>query len=184
MVSEGTTVPQVLIVSARNPYQVTFLLAASIAGFAGFFTGGAPSSKVLELLGPMKYLWFGGLLIGGSVALLSLWRGRNEVALLWERVGLILLAGMLLAFGIATISVEVLTVLDYVFLGLAVAAGGLALWWRKFTAAVLIGAVSVIALNSTGGVLIFGFAVANLYRIQHLNNVLKQRREQRDGDQQ
>lgn len=90
----------------RDPFEVLFLIACICAAITGLFM---PTSPMLHyVFGQYLSLWYGGLGVGGAISLAGVLRPRPlEVSsLIVERVGLWLLAGWLLAYGV-TVIIEV-----------------------------------------------------------------------------
>lgn len=89
-----------LLGSSRSPFQIVVLAACVMAGIVGLLPH--QSTSVLDTLAKgYAHGWYIGLIVGGGLALASLTLRNIALALLIERVGLALLAGLFTAFGIS-----------------------------------------------------------------------------------
>jgi hypothetical protein len=113
--------------SGRSPHELALLIPCFIVGIAGLTVPGRVSTTTLSAL-PLHwlYVWYGGLVLGSAVALTGLMMG-SILGMLIERVGLIVLSGQLLGYGIA---ITVLFGLRGIQFGLLVGAFAVANLWR------------------------------------------------------
>ena len=84
--------------SANSPFQILTVVACLISGVAGLFPH-EPSGVIDQLANGGTQIWYVGLIIGAAIAL----GGRFfqlPMSLLVERVGLFLLAGLMLGYGV------------------------------------------------------------------------------------
>ena len=170
----SNTQPIPIILSPRDSYMILLLLSAAAAGLAGLVTGGDENQAVVRQLGDIgKYAWFSGLLIGGSLALGAVLLGKSAVALMWEKVGLLLLSGTLFAFGTAYMGINGLTAYSPFIAAVGVIAVAVLFWKKHYMWAVFAAAGTLMAMGASGTIIIFGVAIANLDRIIKINQTLK-----------
>jgi len=90
-----------LVRSGRNPFEVLMLCACAIAGAAGLIAPAASSNAITATLPHWEVVcWYSGLLAGGVISLAGVF-ARGVTSLLVERVGIILLACLMLAYALA-----------------------------------------------------------------------------------
>jgi len=90
-----------LIRSGRNPFEVLLLCACAVAGAIGLIAPGASANAITATLPHWEVLcWYSGLLAGGVVSLAGVF-ARGVTSLLVERVGIIILACLMLAYALA-----------------------------------------------------------------------------------
>jgi len=91
----------VLVRSGRNPFEVLMLCACAFAGAIGLLAPNASANAVTNTLPHWEVLcWYSGLLAGGVISLVGVARG-GVMSLLVERVGIILLGCLMLAYALA-----------------------------------------------------------------------------------
>jgi hypothetical protein len=91
--------PRSLILrSANSPFQILTVVACLISGVAGLLPH-EPSGVIDQLASGGAIIWYVGLTLGAAIALGSR-LFQLPVSLLVERVGLLLLAGVMLSYGV------------------------------------------------------------------------------------
>lgn len=104
---------QVIVVdNTRSPFEVLLLLALVLSGISGLI----PHDRVFSvdlLLGDVAWLWYFGILVGGALGFVSTLL-KFPFGLLIERVAMILVAGLMLAYGVGL----------YILIGFAAPRGG------------------------------------------------------------
>jgi hypothetical protein len=91
--------PRALILrSANSPFQILTVVACLISGVAGLFPH-EPSGVIDQLTGGGALIWYSGLILGAAVTLGARFFDL-PTSLLVERVGLYLLAGLALSYGV------------------------------------------------------------------------------------
>lgn len=97
------------VTSRRNPFELWIVLACILTGTVALLPLDTERSGVIDRYLPVLAIpWYVGLLVAGGLALIGTsWRVRTVSgilrALAWERVGLILLSGLMLGYGGAVI---------------------------------------------------------------------------------
>jgi len=88
-----------LVQSGRQPFEVVILTTCFLSGLVGILTGSYPPAVVFAL---HTFAWAYNvcLLLGSSVTLLGVWL-KPVISLLIERIGMIWLGTIFLAYGIA-----------------------------------------------------------------------------------
>lgn len=89
----------------RSPFQVAILVACVVTGIVGLLTGSASPNAIAQLFGNGSALWNLGVLAGGVGSLVAMWL-RFPTNLLAERVGMIWLSTLFLAYGVAIVVVN------------------------------------------------------------------------------
>lgn len=89
----------------RSPFQIAILVACVVTGIVGLATGSASPASIATLFGHGSVLWNIGVLIGGLGSLVAMWL-RFPTNLLTERVGMVWLSTMFLAYGVAIVLVN------------------------------------------------------------------------------
>lgn len=85
---------KILVLSSRSPFELFMLVACILSGITGMFDPVGVSPAAARVLAPwLLYGWYGGLTLGGTIALYGL-LCKTLVSLAVERVGLIVLAAM------------------------------------------------------------------------------------------
>lgn len=93
-----------LVRSGRNPFEVLMLGACVGTGAAGLVEPTATSNAIVSLLPHWEvYTWYAGLLVGGLVGITGVF-SKGVVSLLVERVGLIMLMCLTLAYAAAVLT--------------------------------------------------------------------------------
>jgi hypothetical protein len=93
-----------LVRSGRNPFEVLMLVACVATGVVGLFQPASASNVVTSLLPSWEVAtWYSGLTLGGVVGLFGVSR-KGVMSLMWERVGLIMLTFLMLAYSTAVIT--------------------------------------------------------------------------------
>lgn len=162
-----------IVVSPKNPYHVMLMLAAVGTGITGLIAGDAYSSPILKQLGIVfQYVWFSSLFVGGVIALTTVLLGTTVRALLWERIGLTLLTGIVAAYGVAYIGINKLSETDcWVFLiGIAIMA--VLSIWHKWSYCIVVGLATLALTGFANQIIVFGFVVGNLFRMRDIKRTL------------
>lgn len=81
----------------RQPHEMAFAAACVILGGFGLVAQTSASPGLNQAFGPYVYVWYIGAFIGGLVTISGIARGTVS-ALLVERIGLCILAGVCLAY--------------------------------------------------------------------------------------
>lgn len=116
-----------VIRSGRSAHELLLLIWCLISGAAGIAVPGRVSTSTLSALpGPWLYVWYIGLVVGSATAITGLVLA-SLVGLLVERVGLIILSGLLLSYGVAVVGLFGLRGMQFGLLVSALAAANL---WR------------------------------------------------------
>jgi len=90
-----------LVRSGRNPFEVLLLVACAMAGVIGLVAPNASANAITAALPHWEVLcWYSGLLAGGVISLAGVF-ARGVTSLFVERVGIILLACLMLAYALA-----------------------------------------------------------------------------------
>lgn len=90
-----------LVRSGQNPFEVLMLCACAVAGAIGLVAPNASANAITATLPHWEVLcWYSGLLVGGLVGLAGVF-ARGVTSLFVERVGIILLACLMLAYALA-----------------------------------------------------------------------------------
>lgn len=84
--------------TGRSPFQVLLMVACLISGVSGLFPH-EQRGVIDQLAEGAAGAWYTGLIVGGSVVLVGVCM-RVPTSLLVERVGLLLLTGLFLAYGV------------------------------------------------------------------------------------
>lgn len=85
------------ILVTRNPFEIFMLVALVLSGTLGLLPH-KPTAVDL-IASTFSLVWYSGLILGGSVALLSQW-AHSTFGILLERAAMWLLAGLMTAYGI------------------------------------------------------------------------------------
>lgn len=94
----------ILVRSGRNPFEVWLLVACVVVGIVGLVQPSSTSNAITSLLPGWEVVtWYAGLAGGGAVSLFGVF-GSGLTALLVERVGLIILTCLTLAYSIAVVT--------------------------------------------------------------------------------
>lgn len=80
-------------------------MACVVTGIVGLLTGSASPNAIAQLFGHGSALWNLGVLAGGVGSLVAMWL-RFPTNLLAERVGMIWLSTLFLAYGVAIVVVN------------------------------------------------------------------------------
>jgi hypothetical protein len=92
-------VPRSLIIrSSRSPFAIVLMIACLVSGVAGLLPH-EQRSTIDQLASGAAFVWYLGLLLGGTTVLAAMML-RLPTSLLLERVGLLLLTGLFLAYGV------------------------------------------------------------------------------------
>ncbi len=93
-----------LVRSGRNPFEVLMLVACVATGTVGLFEPSSTSNVITTLLPTWEVTtWYGGLAVGGLVGLVGVFL-NGVLSLLVERVGLIMLTCLTLAYSTAVVT--------------------------------------------------------------------------------
>lgn len=95
-----------LILSARHrPLEIAVLLASLLTGVFGLFSSssGQTVSSIDRILPGYGWVWYAGISLGALVALVSIFMSIPS-SLLWERIGLSILATFFIGFAFAAIT--------------------------------------------------------------------------------
>jgi hypothetical protein len=107
--------------SSRNPFQLWVLAACVISGVIGLLPLGARTGTIDRLLPTLAaLLWYGGLLASSAVCLAGAVI-RHPLCLLVERVGMVLLGGLLAGYGGAVLLTAAKVPTGYLLVALAFA---------------------------------------------------------------
>lgn len=149
------------------------MLAAVGSGITGLIAGGVHTSPIFKQLGIVfQYIWFSSLLVGGTIALVTVLYGKTVRSLLWERIGLTLLTGILVAYGTAYIAIGKLTEFDcWVFIATIIAMTLLSIWY-KWSYCIVIGLAALAITGFANMIVVFGFAAANLLRMRDIKRTI------------
>lgn len=89
-----------LVIDSWNAYEVFLLIACILAGVGGILDPhSGPSSIQFTVPIIERYVWYVGLVLGGSIALFGA-ISRKIFSLYIERVGLVLITGVSIPYGI------------------------------------------------------------------------------------
>lgn len=112
--------PMLVVRDGRHPFEISFFVAAVLAGAGGLLYG-RTSTALSRLLPPWEVTaWDTALLIAGLLGLVSL-IAKFPFGLLVERVSLLLFGGLLMTQGIAISVAAVLAPTGLLMTGFAVA---------------------------------------------------------------
>ena len=116
----GTVVPR------RNPFELWIVLACAAIGLVALLPLGSRNGVVDRYLPALALPWYVGLLIGGCLAAVGvIWRGHSVRSLMralgCERVGLVLLCGLMSGYGGALVVTALRAPTGLLMIGLAVA---------------------------------------------------------------
>lgn len=95
-----------LILSARHrPLEIAVLLASLLTGVFGLFssTSGQTINSVDRILPGYGWVWYVGITLGALTALVSIFMSIPS-SLLWERIGLSILATFFIGFSFASVT--------------------------------------------------------------------------------
>ena len=108
-----------LVRSGRNPFEVLMLAACVAVGGVGLIDPQATSGAITAALPHWQALcWYGGLVGGGLVSVIGVF-SRGVVSLVVERVGVVILTCLMLAYTTAVITqIGIRGTLPAVFTGL------------------------------------------------------------------
>lgn len=91
----------ILILSGRHrPIEVTFLVASLLLGIFGLIRPARTVQQLDEMIG-FGFLWYIGIAVGAIISLVSLFF-KMPLNLLWERIGLVIIATFFLGYSFAT----------------------------------------------------------------------------------
>lgn len=94
----------IVVHSGRNPFAIFLLVACILTGVSGLFSPLRTSPVVAHVLTLLELrIWYGGLLLSGSVALSGLF-AHGLASLLFERVGLVVLAAVAAIYAVVVIA--------------------------------------------------------------------------------
>lgn len=88
-----------LINSGRQPFELVILAVCVLSGLSGLLVPGAQSPAIVAALGEWTWAWYVGLTLGGAVPLVGVWL-KMPTCLLIERVGMVWLSTLFLAYGV------------------------------------------------------------------------------------
>lgn len=95
---------KILILSSRSPFEFFLLVACMLSGVNGLLNPFKASVSASSVLPEWElYAWYGGLLVGGIIALVGYLR-KTLFSLALERTGLILLTAMSLVYSITLVA--------------------------------------------------------------------------------
>lgn len=115
------------VTARRNPFELWIVLACILTGTIALLPLGTERNGVIDRYLPTLAMpWYVGLLIAGCLALVgTMWRVHTVSgilrALAWERVGLIILSGLMLGYGGAVIVTSPQAPAGLLMIGLGVA---------------------------------------------------------------
>lgn len=84
----------------RSPFQIVILISCILTGLVGLITGSSSPASIAEVYGDWAVLWNIGVVLGGAGTLGAMF-SPVPANLLVERVGMIWLATMFFAYGVA-----------------------------------------------------------------------------------
>lgn len=91
--------------TGRNPFEIWILCGCVISGVAGLLQPGSASRAAARLLPAWElYIWYGGLLVTGTTALVAVLFLRTNIGLALERGALITLAGLAVVYAVVVVS--------------------------------------------------------------------------------
>ena len=88
-----------LIQSGRQPFEIVILTTCIVSGLAGLLAG-EPSVTLQRVLGDLTWTWSLSLFLGSSISMVGVWL-KSPVCLLIERIGMMWLGCIFLAYGLA-----------------------------------------------------------------------------------
>lgn len=115
------------ITPRRNPFELWIVITCAFTGAVALLPIGRPREAAIDRYLPVLALpWYVGLLLGGVItAIGAVWRVRTVRGavrmLAFERVGLIVLCGLMFGYGGALVVVTLRSPAGLLLLGLAVA---------------------------------------------------------------
>jgi hypothetical protein len=92
----------------NQPFEVALLVTCVLTGVTGLLTGNA-APVLQQVLGDHVWVWHAGLVVGSAVTLVAVFL-RLPMTLVVERVGMIWLATLFLAYGAAILLLSTATV--------------------------------------------------------------------------
>lgn len=116
--------------AGRNPFQLWIVLACTVTGLVALLPiGPARRSAVDQFLPEFATLWYAGLLVSGTVCIVAVMLPARTLPRLsrllgLERVGLALLAGLLVGYGAALLVAAPKMPVGFLLVALAVACVG------------------------------------------------------------
>ena len=115
--------PKPVVRGGRNPLAISLLLVFLVSGVAGFVHPSGASPTLTAVLGHWVWTWHVGLLVGTVTSLVGVMVLRPLNDVLVERVGMIWMATLFLAYGVAVCALDeaFFTTYSGVILGLGAA---------------------------------------------------------------